>query len=260
MEIKRIVIAEHVIEIRSDSSELMTFIHTNYEVIKNYMDQPNITILLEEGYGKPFVNYNVQFTEENGQISYQRTDYKITINKDYKEATIAVYDLFALKHALLNLYSSYIVHFNWGLLIHSSCIISDEKAHIFSGHSGAGKSTAARLSSPRELLSDEATIVKITHDEVIIFNSPFRSELSTTNYQGWRTLASIQLLYQDISNKRIHLKKSDGFLQLMDKVFFWDVRSKEMNKIINLLHLLVQQVPIFNLHFQKNDTFWELIS
>ena len=51
----------------------------------------------------------------------------------------------------MNLYSSFIAYHNWGLLIHSSCVVNKGEAHIFSGHSGAGKSTAAKLSHPRDL-------------------------------------------------------------------------------------------------------------
>ncbi len=69
---------------------------------------------------------------------------------------------FALKHALMNLYSSFIVHHKWGLLIHSSCLKEGDKAFLFSGQSGAGKSTVVKLSHPRPILSDEATVVKIT--------------------------------------------------------------------------------------------------
>ena len=160
----------------------------------------------------------------------------------------------------MNLYSSFIVYHNWGLLIHSSCAIEKGTAHIFAGKSGAGKSTAAKLSYPRNLLSDEATLVKITPEKVIVFNSPFRSELEVGNFVEQVDLTSVQILFQALQNIRATLTKSDALFQLMDKVFYWPHSQKEIKTIMKLLTNLVKNVPVYELHFQKNNTFWELIS
>lgn len=221
---------------------------------------PDLSILLKDGYGTPFVDYEVKIVNEGNQITFQRADYFIQVDADYKQATVAVHDELALKHALMNLYSSFIVHRNWGLLIHSSCVIEEGRAHIFTGHSGAGKSTAAKLSYPRKLLSDEATILKITEESITVFNSPFRSELQSTDHHENCPLASIQLLEQSLSNKRSKLKKSEALLQITDKVFFWSYRAEEPAAIFRLLKLVVNEIPVYELHFQKNNTFWELIS
>ena len=158
-------------------------------------------IQLIDSYGTPFTDYNVQITKEPTKITYRRSDYLIEVDPAFKEATIYVHDELALKHALMNLYSSFINYHNWGLLVHSSCVIENGKAHIFSGQSGAGKSTAAKLSHPRELLSDEASILKITDQEVTVYNSPFNSELDSSDLIS-APLASIQLLHQSLQNRR----------------------------------------------------------
>ena len=211
-------------------------------------------------YGLPFYDYNVAIKKDGSKVYFQRCDYLIESTPDYTSATIHVHDELALKHALMNLYSSYIVYHNWGLLIHSSCAIENGKAHIFAGHSGAGKSTAARLSEPRDLLSDEATIVKITEDEITVFDSPFRSELQSTGYQQSRPLGGIQLLHQAETNKLEKMRKPDALLSLMDKVFYWSHDPAETQRIMGLLRTLVEKVPVYELHFRKDPTFWELIS
>ena len=145
-------------------------------------------------------------------------------------------------------------------MIHSSCAIEKDKAHIFAGQSGAGKSTAAKLSYPRHLLSDEATLVKITSNKVTVYNSPFRSELQADSFEGNVELASVQILYQALQNKSNRSTKSDAFFHLMDKVFFWPQCEEETKAIMRLMTQLVKNVPVYELHFQKNNTFWELIS
>ncbi|WP_226645616.1 hypothetical protein [Mesobacillus subterraneus] len=219
-----------------------------------------MTVSITTNYGVPFQDCNVAFRKEGNKVYFKRADYLIESTLDYTSATIHVHDELALKHALMNLYSSYIVYHNWGLLIHSSCAIQNDKAHIFAGHSGAGKSTAARLSQPRELLSDEATIVKITEIEITVFDSPFRSELQSTGYQQPCPLAGIQILHQAEKNSLEKMRKPDALLSLMDKVFYWSHDPAETQRIMGLLRILVEKVPVYELYFRKDPTFWELIS
>ncbi|MDR7000624.1 hypothetical protein [Neobacillus niacini] len=254
-------IGDRNIRIFIDSRKLNKFFERSFPAFLNAEDHPpNLTIKIKDGYGIPFKDYKVEITKQNQKILYKRADYLIEVDVDYTAAIISAHDELALKHALTNLYSAFIVHHHWGLLIHSSCAIDNGKAHIFSGQSGAGKSTAAKLSYPRELLSDEATLVKITSEGIQVFNSPFRSELEAEKFEGNIELASIQLLIQALQNKRERLEKSDALLHLMDKVFFWPHTKEETQTIMRLLTLLVRQVPVYELHFQKNNTFWELIS
>jgi hypothetical protein len=256
-----ITIGEHLVQVACASVELMNMFERNFHCIPLvHDDQPDILIQIEEGYGVPFVDYEVTVIKESNKIFFRRADYLIEANSTYGVARISVYNGFALKHALINLYSSYIVHENWGLLLHSSCVIEHGKAHIFAGQSGAGKSTAAQLSYPRELLSDEATLVKITPDQILVFNSPFRSEVTVTGMESCSPLASINILYQADHNKRISLRKSNGLLHLMDKVFYWTHNTEETGAILGTMKVLANAVPIYELYFQKNNTFWELIS
>lgn len=254
-------IGEHFIQITSNSSNLMHLFKKNDLFQADaHTTHPHILLHIEEGYGAPFLNYEVTVIKKANKVFFYRADYVIETDAEYKTAKISVYNELALKHALMNLYSSYIVYHNWGLLIHSSCVIEKDKAHIFAGPSGAGKSTAAKLSYPRKLLSDEATLVKITSDGIHIFNSPFRSELETKGSKDYYLLESIHLLHQALQNRRSRLSKSNAFLHLMDKVFYWSHNPNETRRVIELLKILVDAVPVHDLHFQKNNTFWELIS
>jgi hypothetical protein len=231
------------------------FIHTNSQNQKH-----DIRVIIMDNYGTPFVNYDVAIITEANKITYKRADYIIEVDDSFKKATISAHNELALKHAFINLYSAFLVHHNWGLLVHSSCAVERGAAHLFAGHSGAGKSTVAKLSKPRSLLSDEATIIKITKDGVVIFDSPFRSELKPVKRQHSYPLKSIQLLNQAKKNERIPINHADALIQLIDKVFYWPHCAEETTRIIQLLKVLVEQVPNYELHFQKNKTFWELIS
>ncbi|WP_322551830.1 hypothetical protein AAB109_05755 [Priestia megaterium] len=253
-------VGEHRALIVCHSLQVFGFIQKNYEPFFAEIERPDMVIQIEDGYGIPFVDYQVDVKQEEDTIFFQRADYIIQANLSEGEAQIQIYDELALKHALMNFYSSYIVYHNWGLLIHSSCAIEKEKAHLFAGSSGAGKSTCAQLSAPRPILSDEATLVKIEENQITVFNSPFRSELSAPSIKETIPLASIQLLHQALNNERTKLGKASALLQIMDKVFYWNKDREETKKIVQMIKEVLDHVPVYDLYFQKNNTFWELIS
>ncbi|MFD0771238.1 hypothetical protein ACFQZ1_21060 [Bacillus sp. CGMCC 1.60114] len=257
-------IGEHIVSISSTSEKLMDWIKTHFQIAEGNhvakIKSPNLSIHIEGNYGVSFVDYNVEICSDSDKITYQRADYLINVNSIYNEATISVYDELALKHALHNLYSAFIIHNRWGLLIHSSCVDHEGKAYLFSGQSGAGKSTVAKLSAPRPLLSDEATIVKIDENEIRVFDSPFRSELTTSYAYQSCHLSSIYLLIQSLDVKALPVKKSDAMLGIMDKVFYWHHDSLETAKLLDMCKQLVDKIPVYKMYFQKNDSFWELIS
>lgn len=255
-----IKIADHKFKIIQASNEFLPFLSKRFSFAIGEGNVPDLSLRINHGYGEHFEDYDVKIIKKENHIVYLRKDYFIEVDSSFRNATISAYDELALKHALMNLYSSFILHHNWGLLLHSSCVIDGDKAHIFAGHSGAGKSTAARLSAPRELLSDEATLIKVSDRSIRIYDSPFRSELETVGYKLHVTLSSIQLLFQDKFNERSQVKQSDAFMQLMDKVFYWPYKEDEVVRVLDFLKKIVRNVPVYDLHFQKNNTFWELIS
>jgi hypothetical protein len=255
-----IKITDHKLKISLPENDFLPFLSERFSFFNEQGNKPDLSISITKGYGVPFKDYDVKIIQKETTLLYQRKDYLIEVDENFTRAMISAYDELALKHALMNLYSAFILHNNWGLLLHSSCVIEGERAHIFAGHSGAGKSTAARLSVPRELLSDEATLIKITDNSITVYDSPFRSELEKGNHNKCVPLSSVQLLSQAVQNKRIQLKQSDAFMQLMDKVFYWPHKEDEVARVLELLKVLVKKIPVYELHFQKNNTFWELIS
>lgn len=261
MKTLQVKIGEHHIKLLSPYMHLLSKFREEYEIPKgNKRVKPDLLIYLESGYGTSFLNYEVAHFRENGNIIFRRADYQIVVDSDFNVAKLYFHDDLALKHAMMNLYSSFIVFHNWGLLIHSSAVVNDRKAFIFAGQSGAGKSTSAMLSMPRTILSDEAAIVKVEKGKATVYHSPFRSEIKPTNLTEYSPVEGIYLLHQSLDIHKHSIKKSDAFLLLMDKVFYWSKEAEDTKKIVSLLKNLVNLTPVHQLYFQKNDKFWEAIS
>lgn len=256
-----IEIGDHSICVSSKSDQALEYVRKGNKVISAVQTKKvDLKVDIEYGCGYPFKGFDVDIKKDNGTVFYNRGDYVINVDSGYSKAYISALNEFALKHALMNLYSVFIVHHQWGLLIHSSCLREGNQAYIFTGQSGAGKSTIVELSYPRPVLSDEATVVKITDKSTVVYDSPFRSDTISSFSQKPIELGGIQILEQAKTNHRTQLQKAESLMTLFNKVFYWANDPLETQKLFVLLRQLVTHVPVYKLQFQKNAEFWKEIS
>ncbi|MCM3749141.1 hypothetical protein M3223_17425 [Paenibacillus pasadenensis] len=218
-------------------------------------------LTIKDFYGSMYDDGPVEIESDEDSVTYTRTDYRMVASADYSRVELAVFDDLALKHALINWYSAWLIHRRKGLLIHSSCVVENGKAWLFVGHSGAGKSTVTELSAPRPILSDEATLLLLGPDgKVTIQDSPLRSENEERGEVSACELGGIHFLIQSADVRRDPVSKVETLVGLMDKVFYWKHNKLETAKMIAVCREVVQRTPAYNLYFQKNDTFWGQIS
>ncbi|EFU38633.1 hypothetical protein PVOR_28909 [Paenibacillus vortex V453] len=257
------IVGKSRISFKTQSERMDEFVKRRFRIsnIQHQEPQADLYVRIQDGYGKPFDEGPVHISASDHSVTFQRCDYHMVSSRDYSSAEIHIYDEFALKHALINLYSSWLIHGARGLLIHSSCVIHEGKAWMFAGQSGAGKSTVAELSRPRPILSDEATFLYIEENgRVTVYDSPFRSEMENPCELEEAKLYGIHYIIQSPDVERISITPLDGFALMLDKVFYWRHDAEETRNMIALCKKVVQQVPSYQLYFQKNDTFWERIS
>lgn len=257
------IVGKSRVSFKTESKRIAEFVAKRFRVSAISVQDPqaDLYVRIRGGYGEPFDDGPVQISVSEHLINFKRCDYHMISSRDYSSAEIHVYDEFALKHALINLYSSWLIHGERGLLIHSSCVVQDGKAWMFAGQSGAGKSTVAELSRPRPILSDEATFLYIEENgRVTVFDSPFRSEMENPCELEEAELSGIHYIIQSPEVERVSITPLDGFALMLDKVFYWRHDPEETRNMIALCKKVAQQVPSYQLYFQKNDTFWERIS
>jgi len=257
-------IAEFWVRVHSENTEVINWMKTRFEVTSvSPCDEGQkcvATIHLVPGYGSGFSGFAVATSISHGKVRFDRRDYLIESDLDFQHADISYFNELALRHALISFFSSFLVHKQWGIVLHASCAIDDEQAYLFFGKSGAGKSTAARLSSPRLLLSDDAALVKITTNGIRVYDSPLRSDIMPTFTKRSYPIAGIHWLHQDVHVRCAPLPRSQALQLLMDNVFYWPHTPVDTLKMVRMQGMFTAQVPFFHLYFQKNDSFWEAIS
>ncbi len=163
--------------------------------------------------------------------------------------------------ALLRIVSSYTLLRHGGLILHSSAIGDDAGAHVFSGVSGAGKSTISALLRdhwPVEQLSDELLILRKFSENWELVVSPFLGSKGL-NHGKRSPLQSINLLAQAPLNRRTRLRPSQAMGALCRHVLTYahDPQSGEL--ILDLVMNLVQEVPCYALEFLKDASVGDVL-
>lgn len=91
-------------------------------------------------------------------------------------------DVIAILENTLRVMAAYRLFDRGGLLLHSAGVVSEGRAYLFVGRSGAGKTTFARrsLAEGREVLSDDLNAVVLERGELRVRQVPFAGELGMT--------------------------------------------------------------------------------
>lgn len=85
-------------------------------------------LYITDFYGSMYDEGPVEIEAEGDTVVYSRKDYRMETSADYSSVRLQVFDDLALKHALINWYSAWLIHRREGLLVHSSCVVDGGKA------------------------------------------------------------------------------------------------------------------------------------
>lgn len=151
------------------------------------------------------------------------------------------------------------------LILHSSCILdkNSSNAHFFLGHSGAGKTTITELSSPRKILGDDMNLLSLDKTglraQAGAIGGYFKPQV---NYSDSFPIKSFNWIIQSQENKRVKLSTAQARTKLMASVsnIFWESLDREQTDFIfETVMKAVSEVPVYELHFKKDSSFWNTI-
>ncbi len=229
--------------------------------------------------GKPeknaFLNYSWYVKNSNDHISirvnyddYNHIDHVVAIifpQKNKVEIRIIlteecnnVIKIDPLLHPLGSLLLLYLVHFKQGLLMHASAVIDNKNAYLFTGVSGIGKSTMARLwqGCGSDVINDDRVILRLIENQVVIYNNPmpyYRQQPKESN------LKSIFLLSQSQDN---YIKPLEGVMAFSKVLgnFIQQFYDKEMvKKHLEYIEEVVCRVNVYEVGFKPDHDIVTLI-
>lgn len=137
------------------------------------------------------------------------------------------------------------------MLAHASCIELDERAYLFIGQSGAGKSTHARMwlnnYAGARFVNDDHPIVREIDGEFFAFGSPWSGKGQCYRRVQY-PLAGIARIVKSDVNRMERLSAPMAYASLASSFSVVSWIGELVNDIHHSLESLVRAVPVFDLY------------
>ncbi len=179
------------------------------------------------------------FGQENPEFTAIITDDDISFERQKSESQEFNYpDAYLESLALFRKLCNYLLDCGDGIVFHSSAIMVDGNAYLFTAPSGTGKSTHARLW--RELLGDRAVmvnddkpIIRYKNGEFIVYGTPWTGKHGLGSNISAKVKA-ICKIYQSEDNKIRKATSKEMLLTILEQT----IRPTELSKMTNLMDMI----------------------
>lgn len=142
------------------------------------------------------------------------------------------------------------LHFE-AVLMHASCVFDGEKGRLFSGFSGAGKSTISKLwaEAGNQIINDDRVIIRREETGYFVYNTPMYYE----DVSKKATLNAVYLISHSPVNQ---LKKRNGASAVSGIMAFsiqHNFDSRFISHHLDFFSRLCTEVPVYDLGFVPDD-------
>jgi hypothetical protein len=149
-------------------------------------------------------------------------------------------------------------------LVHGCGLLDERKGgYLFTGPSGIGKSTVAKLAQSRAVMNDEAVLVRRQEGRYRIEGTPLEGDLRPTSNSS-ADLAAIFFLKQaiDVSVRKLGVVDACTRLlgQVMETTPLFDTSGNgSMDERMGVCATLAESVPVYELCFRRDASFWAAV-
>jgi hypothetical protein len=148
-----------------------------------------------------------------------------------------------------------------GFLVHAASAIRGGKAFLFSGLSGAGKTTISRLAPPdATLLTDEISYVRREGNRYMAYGTPFAGELARVGENQCAPVSAVFLLEKGLQNRIEPVGPSEVMRRLLRNILFFADDPELVKLVFQSACEFASLVPIHRLTFVPDQRVWEIIS
>ena len=162
--------------------------------------------------------------------------------------------------SVLRILHSLILAERGGFLLHAASAVCERHAYLFSGVSGAGKTTMTRLAPPDiTLLTDEISYLRPSAHGYAAFGTPFAGELAQSGENCSAPIAALFFLEQGPENRIDELPPADAVRRLMRNILFFAEDRGLVEKLLATACDFVMRVPIRRLTFYPDSRVWDTV-
>jgi hypothetical protein len=160
--------------------------------------------------------------------------------------------------SMLRILHSLILAQRGGFLLHAASAICDGRAYLFSGVSGAGKTTMTRL-APTDitLLTDELSYVRPASEGYAAYGTPFAGELARAGENCFAPISALFFLEQGPQNRIDEVPSAEAVRRLMRNILFFAEDPVLVGKLLETACDFVSRVPIRRLTFYPDVRVWD---
>jgi hypothetical protein len=159
---------------------------------------------------------------------------------------------------VLRILHSLILADRGGFLLHAASAICDGQAFLFSGVSGAGKTTMTRLAPPGvTLLTDEISYLRAVNNSYAAFGTPFAGELARSGENCSAAVSGLFFLEQGPSNRIDDISSAEAVRRLMRNILFFAEDHVLVEKLFSTACDFVARIPIRLLTFYPDGRVWD---
>jgi len=162
--------------------------------------------------------------------------------------------------SVLRILHSMILAERGGFLLHAASAICDGRVYLFSGVSGAGKTTMTRLAPAHiTLLTDEISYLRPSADGYAAFGTPFAGELAQAGENCTAPVSALFFLEKGAENRVEELSSAEAVHRLMRNILFFAEDRGLAEKLFATACDFVGRVPIRRLTFYPDARVWDLV-
>jgi hypothetical protein len=147
-----------------------------------------------------------------------------------------------------------------GFLLHAASAVRNERAFLFAGISGAGKTTMARLAPPdATVLTDEISYLRRSGPHYRAYGTPFAGELARVGANISAPLDTLFLLVQGPANRIEPVSQIAAARELLRHTLFFAHDPEMVKRVFDSAIRFVSQVRVSKLIFKPEASVWDLI-
>jgi hypothetical protein len=171
-------------------------------------------------------------------------------------------EIFPLEYPIDELVLMHRLSLGEGVEVHALGLADqDGSGYLFLGHSGAGKSTTARLWQERpgvKLLSDDRIIIRKIDGQYFMYGTPWHGDAGVAS-ADCAPLTAIFLLEQSPTNQVLPLPQAQAAAELFARCFVPYYRKSGLQFTLNFFHELSRSIPCSTFRFAPTEDAVEAI-
>jgi hypothetical protein len=148
-----------------------------------------------------------------------------------------------------------------GFLLHAASAIRNKRAFVFTGVSGAGKTTISRL-APADvtLLTDEVSCIRSGPGGFTAWGTPFTGELGIPGDNISASVAALYFIEHGLQNRLSPLPHSEALRRLMRNILFFAEDAELSHRIFGAAAAFLAATPCYRLEFRPDSSVWDFIA